>query len=205
MALPFADASFDAAVMALVLFFVPEPAKGGAEMARVVRPGGLVAAYLWDFAAGGFPFHPIQVEMRAMGVTPLRPPSVQASRMDMMHDLWAGAGFTKIESRAISVSRSFESFEAFWCRCRPESVENAVADNLGMEFAQPDHAVERIVANRLGRQHCQALAAVGGGQRPGFTMLAAQPKSATAADGCRNSSAKIYGFTPALTVLDNLD
>jgi hypothetical protein len=32
----------------------------------------------------------------------------------MMHDLWAGAGFTKIESRAISVTRSFESFEEFW-------------------------------------------------------------------------------------------
>ena len=41
MALPFADASFDAAVMALVLFFVPDPAKGVAEMARVVRPGAL--------------------------------------------------------------------------------------------------------------------------------------------------------------------
>ena len=56
MALPFGDDSFDAAVMALVLFFVPEPAQGVAEMARVVRPGGLVAAYLWDFGGGGFPF-----------------------------------------------------------------------------------------------------------------------------------------------------
>ena len=114
MALPFPDASFDAAVMALVLFFVPDPAKGVAEMARVVRPGGLAAAYLWDFAAGGFPFHPIQVEMRAMGVTPLLPPSVQASRTDVLYDLWAGAGFTEIESRAISVTRIFESFEEFW-------------------------------------------------------------------------------------------
>jgi SAM-dependent methyltransferase len=114
MALPFTDASFDAAVMALVLFFVPDPAKGVAEMARVVRPGGLVAAYLWDFAAGGFPFHPIQVEMRAMGLTPLLPPSVQASRMDVLLDLWAGAGFKNVESRVITVTRSFASFEEFW-------------------------------------------------------------------------------------------
>jgi SAM-dependent methyltransferase len=46
MALPFERQRFDAAVMALVIFFVPDPAKGVAEMARVVRPGGLVAAYV---------------------------------------------------------------------------------------------------------------------------------------------------------------
>ena len=40
MALPFPAGRFDAAVMALVLIFVPDPAKGIAEMARVVRPGG---------------------------------------------------------------------------------------------------------------------------------------------------------------------
>ena len=41
MALPYPDHAFDAAVRPLVIFFVPEPAKGGAEMARVVAPGGL--------------------------------------------------------------------------------------------------------------------------------------------------------------------
>jgi ubiquinone/menaquinone biosynthesis C-methylase UbiE len=45
MALPFDDNSFDAAVMALVIFFVPDPARGVAEMARVVAPRGAVAAY----------------------------------------------------------------------------------------------------------------------------------------------------------------
>ena len=45
MALPCADGRFDAAVMALVIFFVPEPAQGIAEMARAVRPGGGVCAY----------------------------------------------------------------------------------------------------------------------------------------------------------------
>ena len=52
MALPLADASVDAATMALVIFFVPEPARGVAEMARVVRPGGSVSAYAWDLLEG---------------------------------------------------------------------------------------------------------------------------------------------------------
>jgi ubiquinone/menaquinone biosynthesis C-methylase UbiE len=52
MALPFADSSFDAAVMALVLVFVPDPAKGVSEMVRVVVPGGAVVTYMWDMLGG---------------------------------------------------------------------------------------------------------------------------------------------------------
>ena len=51
--LPFADNSFDAAIMALVISFVPDPVKAVAEMARVVRPGGMVATYMWDIPGGG--------------------------------------------------------------------------------------------------------------------------------------------------------
>ena len=47
-ALPLADSAFDAAVMALVIFFVPRPEQGVAEMVRVTRPGGTVSAYTWD-------------------------------------------------------------------------------------------------------------------------------------------------------------
>jgi ubiquinone/menaquinone biosynthesis C-methylase UbiE len=54
MRLPVADGAGDVAVMALVLFFVPDPAAGVAEMRRAVRPGGLVAAYHWDVLGGGF-------------------------------------------------------------------------------------------------------------------------------------------------------
>jgi ubiquinone/menaquinone biosynthesis C-methylase UbiE len=70
MALPFPENSFDAAVMALVIFFVPDPAKGVAEMVRVVAPGGTVATYAWDVMGGGIPTEPIFAEFRAMGITP---------------------------------------------------------------------------------------------------------------------------------------
>ena len=62
--LPFPDGRFDGAVMALVIFFVPEPAKGVAEMVRVVGPGGKVATYAWDMEGGGYPGEPIHAEMR---------------------------------------------------------------------------------------------------------------------------------------------
>lgn len=48
--LPFGPAQFDAAVAGLVLNFVPQPKRAVAEMARAVRPGGIVAAYVWDYA-----------------------------------------------------------------------------------------------------------------------------------------------------------
>jgi len=84
MALPFLAGRFDAAVMALVVVFVPDPVKGVEEMVRVVRPGGIVATYVWDMVGGGFPLDPILVEMRAMG---LAPPRVDASRLEALQDL----------------------------------------------------------------------------------------------------------------------
>ena len=114
MALPFADNSFDAAVMALVIFFVPEPVRGVAEMARVVRPGGIVTAYVWDVEGGGLPSHPILAEIRAMGITPPRPPSFEASRLQSLRDLWTGAGIAAVETKAITAQRSFSSFDEYW-------------------------------------------------------------------------------------------
>ncbi|RWB78426.1 MAG: class I SAM-dependent methyltransferase [Mesorhizobium sp.] len=51
-ALPFADDAFDRALALLVLHFVPEAGKAVAEMRRVVRPGGIVAAVVWDHYGG---------------------------------------------------------------------------------------------------------------------------------------------------------
>jgi SAM-dependent methyltransferase len=114
MALPFERQRFDAAVMALVIFFVPDPAKGVAEMARVVRPGGLVAAYAWDLLGGGFPFDPIWQETRAAGFAPLLPPSPSVGGLEALRALWGSAGLEAVETREIAVERTFSTFEEYW-------------------------------------------------------------------------------------------
>jgi ubiquinone/menaquinone biosynthesis C-methylase UbiE len=114
MALPFPDHSFDAAVMALVLFFVPDPAKSLGEMVRVVKRGGLVAAYVWDVVGGGMPHAPIGIELRAMGVNTARPPSFEVSRMEALQQLWTNAGLQDIKTRVITPQRTFANFDEFW-------------------------------------------------------------------------------------------
>jgi SAM-dependent methyltransferase len=114
MALPFPDGAFDAAVMPLVIFFLPDPAKGVAETARVVCPDGAVTAYAWDMSGGGFPYEALQAEMRGLGVAVPVPPSPGASRMDAMWDMWIGAGLDAIETQEIAVQRTFADFDDYW-------------------------------------------------------------------------------------------
>jgi ubiquinone/menaquinone biosynthesis C-methylase UbiE len=160
MALPFSERSFDAAVMALVIFFVPDPAKGVAEMVRVVRPGGTVATYAWDLPGGGFPLEPIHAEMRALGLTPLRPPSADISRMEALRDLWTSAGLDAVETTEILVQRTFADFDDFWST-------SLLGSSVGPTVtAMPSGDVEllktrvraRLPANAAGRIVCGARA-----------------------------------------------
>lgn len=114
MALPIPDASVDAAVMALVIFFVPEPPRGVAEMLRVVRPGGILSAYAWDFLDGGFPWEPVHQELQVQGFPPPKPPSAEAARMANLRRLWQDAGLQSVETRVITVERAFPDFDDFW-------------------------------------------------------------------------------------------
>jgi SAM-dependent methyltransferase len=114
MALPFPVETFDAAVMALVVVFVPEPATGLREMVRVVRPGGIVATYVWDMLGGGFPLDPILMEMEAMGLAYPRPPRIEVSGMAALRELWDGAAIDEVETCEITVARIFPDFGDFW-------------------------------------------------------------------------------------------
>jgi len=169
MALPFPDKTFDAATMALVIFFVPDPAKGVAEMARVVRPGGMVAAYAWDILGGGFPQEPLRIELRAMRIEPLNPPRADASRIDTMRDLWRGAGLEGVETREITVQRTFADFEDLW---EISLLGSSVGPTLG-SMSPPDVARlkanlrARVAADAAGRITCSGRANAVKGRVPG--------------------------------------
>jgi SAM-dependent methyltransferase len=169
MALPLADASVDAAVMALVIFFVPEPARGVAEMARVVRPGGGVSAYSWDLTGGGFPYAALREELAAIGVTMAWPPQPEASRIDVMHDLWTAAGLVDLQTREITVERSFTDFDTFW---RAAQKGPRVAPQVGgLSTADAGVLTERLRArfppDAEGRIRVTARAGAIQGRRPG--------------------------------------
>lgn len=135
MALPFEADHFDTAVMALVLFFVPDPAKGVAEMVRVVRPGGTVAAYLWELPLS--PPAPFSAELRDLGVTVARAVSVETTQMAALGALWTGAGLEAVETREIETQRTFADFDDLW--------------NSTMGISQVEEAVARLSSGDVER------------------------------------------------------
>ena len=114
MALPFPAEAFDAAVMPLVIFFVPVPARGVAEMARVVAPGGTVATYAWDMDSCGFPYQGVRATLEDFGIATPMAPRPEASRLDVMAQLWTAAGLGDIKTRPFEVERTFSGFEELW-------------------------------------------------------------------------------------------
>lgn len=100
--------------MALVIFFVPDPTEGVAEMARVVCPGGTVAAYVWDMTGGGHPLEPMHTEIKALGFTAPQPPRSDISGLAALRRLWRCAGLDEIETQEITMQRTFADFEDYW-------------------------------------------------------------------------------------------
>jgi ubiquinone/menaquinone biosynthesis C-methylase UbiE len=112
--LSFGDGTFDVAIMALVLSFLPDPARAVAEMARAVRSGGWVATYMWDILNGGAPTTPIYTAIESLGLTlPVRP-NPAASRLEAMRGLWEMAGLQAIETRIIRIPVRYANFDDFW-------------------------------------------------------------------------------------------
>ncbi|HLM39647.1 MAG TPA: methyltransferase domain-containing protein [Microvirga sp.] len=116
-ALPEGDAAFDTAVSGLVLNFVPDKDAALREMARVVRPGGAVALYVWDYAGH---MQAMRVFFDAAGTLD---PGARAfddgarapvCRPGPLSELFRGAGLLDVEVRAIDIPTAFDSFEDYW-------------------------------------------------------------------------------------------
>jgi hypothetical protein len=100
--------------MALVLFFVPDPDVGVAEMVRVTKSGGSISAYVWDVLEGGLPVEAISAQLRRLDIPYPRPPSAEVSRIDRLKETWINAELSDVETKQIAVHRTFDNFQQFW-------------------------------------------------------------------------------------------
>ncbi|HUF08894.1 MAG TPA: class I SAM-dependent methyltransferase, partial [Rhodothermales bacterium] len=114
---PCEEGSADVLVSGLVLNFVPDPVAGVAEFVRVVRVGGTVAAYVWDYSG----------EMQMMryfwdAAADLDPSAKKLDEgrrssicnADGLVGLFEGAGLRSVEARAIDVPTVFADFNDYW-------------------------------------------------------------------------------------------
>lgn len=115
--LPLGDAAFDAAVSGLVLNFVPNANRAVAEMARVTRPDGITAAYVWDYA-GEMQFMRLFWEA-ASELDPTAVELDEGRRFEICHPdqlalLWTSAGLKSVDTRALDVPTIFTNFDDYW-------------------------------------------------------------------------------------------
>jgi SAM-dependent methyltransferase len=113
-ALPFSDNEFDRAVSQLVLQFLPDPTPAVAEMFRVVRPGGAVAACVWDTFGSMSHLRMLWDTAAAMGHgrerTLLRPLSTAGELKAMWHDV----GLVDVVEDMVTMRFGYENFDDYW-------------------------------------------------------------------------------------------
>lgn len=112
--LPFGDGAFDAALAQLVVHFLRDPVAGIAEMGRVTRADGVVAASVWDVAGGRSPISLFwqvarEADDRAEGES-----GSAGAREGHLRELFDAAGLRDIEETALSISVEHASFEEWW-------------------------------------------------------------------------------------------
>jgi SAM-dependent methyltransferase len=112
--LPLPDKAFDVVASALVMNFVPDKVRAMSEMRRVARPGGLIAACIWDFAAELSPSGPLRRAMRRIGIEAPPVPGTDTSRTAVLVDLFKNVGLTGLSSNSFEVVVSFPGFDEFW-------------------------------------------------------------------------------------------
>ena len=112
--LPFPDRGFDAALAQLVVHFMSDPVGGLAEMARVTRRGGVVAACVWDHAGGQGPLGLFWEAARGLDAGVHDESRLAGVREGHLAELFQAAGLREIEESVLSADREHASFEEWW-------------------------------------------------------------------------------------------
>jgi SAM-dependent methyltransferase len=114
--LRFADASFDRTMSALMLNFVPDPGTAVREMRRVTRPGGSVAAAVWDYGDGMEMLRVFWDE--AVACDPAAAPRderhMPLCRRGELAALWREQDFEEVVEEPLILAMRFASFDDYW-------------------------------------------------------------------------------------------
>src|SRR6266545_6552936 len=113
-ALPFGDGTFDRALAQLVFHFVGDPVAAAGEMARVTRPGGRVAACVWDFTGGMTMLRAYWDAARE--IDPNAPDEIErfGGRPGELATMLRDAGLREVTDGALTVSSQHRDFDELW-------------------------------------------------------------------------------------------
>jgi len=112
--LPFDDGRFDLVLAQLVVHFMTDPAAGMREMGRVARPGGVVAAAVWDHGGGQGPLQVFWSAVRALDPAAPDESDLPGVREGHLAALAGEAGLVDVDAAALTVEVAHESFEDWW-------------------------------------------------------------------------------------------
>jgi SAM-dependent methyltransferase len=112
--LPFPDDSFDAALAQLVVHFMADPVAGLREMARVTRPGGVVAASVWDHAGGRGPLSIYWDAVHDVDADVDDESKLAGAREGHLTELFQAAGLREVEETSLGVDVVHATFEEWW-------------------------------------------------------------------------------------------
>jgi SAM-dependent methyltransferase len=112
--LPHADDTFDAALAQLVVHFMRDPVAGLREMARVTRPGGVVAACVWDHGGGTGPLATFWEAVRDLDPGSPGEADLPGTGKGQLSELAGAAGLVEAEEDTLTVALRFASFPDWW-------------------------------------------------------------------------------------------
>ena len=113
-ALPFDNGAFDAALGQLVVHFMTDPVGGLREMARVTRPGGVVAVCVWDHAGERSPLAAFWHAARELDPEAQDESKLAGAREGHLAELLAEAGLASVQETTTEAKADFSSFEDWW-------------------------------------------------------------------------------------------
>src|SRR4051795_817082 len=112
--LPWADASFDTALAQLVVHFMADPVAALREMARVTRPGGLVAASVWDYGGERSPLSPFWLAVREIDPDHPGESQLAGAREGHLASLFGQAGLADVRADELTVRVPVAGFHEWW-------------------------------------------------------------------------------------------